>query len=422
MKYSFKEAAVKILERFSEPKTAKEITDIAIEEGLIETAGETPEATMAAQIYLDINNIKNSVFKKVARGLFTLTAKTESANSPHVIIYNQNEHVKKDLLDKLLSMDPFQFEYLVADLLQKIGYENVSVTKRSGDKGIDVIANLTVGGITNVKTVIQVKRYALGNKIDGKIIAQLRGSAEVDQRGLVITTSDFQKSAIEESKAPNKMPVSLVNGERLIELLIKYGIGVKKDQVTIFTLDNQYFENESDTTEKKVDSEKSRSIWPLPGGIYNYIETLDKLLETINNGITDKKGLINWVIANFENVRSEKTSWGYINVPRNMGLIYFKDGICQLTDSGLSYLKTKDRNFLYDTISKNILAFDDIYQYLNTIKTPQSQEQILEYLKENFDIEWSTNAQVNFRLLWLENLDKIKNTDEGYVSEKIVKF
>lgn len=414
MKYSFKEAAVKILERFSEPKTAKEITEIAIEEGLIETSGETPEATMAAQIYLDINNNKNSVFKKVARGLFTLTAKTESPNSPHVIIYNQNEHVKKELLDKLLSMDPFQFEFLVADLLQKIGYENVSVTKRSGDKGIDVIANLTVGGITNVKTVIQVKRYGLSNKIDGKIIAQLRGSAEVDQRGLVITTSDFQKSAIEESKASNKMPVSLVNGEKLIELLIKYGIGIKKDLLTIFSLDNQYFENESETGEKKIDTEKSRSIWPLPGGIYSYIETLNKLLETIKQGTTDKKGLIKWVITNFENVKSEKTTWGYINVPRNMGLIYFKDGICNLSEAGEHYFETKSLDFLYDTISRNILAFDDIYQFLETVKTPQTQEQILEYLKENFDIEWSTFAQVNFRLLWLENLKKIKNTDDGY--------
>jgi hypothetical protein len=69
MKYSFREAAIKILERFSEPKTAKEITEIAIEEGLIETSGETPEATMAAQIYLDLNNKKDSIFKKVMVGL-----------------------------------------------------------------------------------------------------------------------------------------------------------------------------------------------------------------------------------------------------------------------------------------------------------------------------------------------------------------
>lgn len=415
-KYSFKEAAVKILQRFAEPKTAKEIVDIALEEGLIETSGETPEATMAAQIYLDINNNKNTQFKKVGRGLFVIANKTESANSPHVIIHTQNELVKTELKNRLLTMDPFQFEYLVADLLQEIGYENVVVTRRSGDKGVDIIANLTVGGITNVKTVIQVKRYSIANKIDGKIIAQLRGSAEVDQRGLVITTSEFQKSAIEESKAANKMPVSLINGDRLIDLLIKYGVGIKKDQLTVLSIDSQYFENEPETNQKKIDTEKNRSIWPLPGGIYSYIETLNKLLEIIKRGTNEKKGLVNWLIKNFENVRSEKTSWGYISVPRNMGLIDFKQGKCFLTDAGEQYYQSKDLNFLYETISKNILAFDDIYQFIKTGMNPQTQEQILDYLKENFNIEWTTFAQVNFRVLWLENLKKIKSTDRGYVS------
>lgn len=60
------------------------------------------------------------------------------------------------------------------------------------------------GGITNVKTVIQAKRYSIANKVSGATITQLRGSAEVDQRGLVITTFDFTKDAIEESKASNK--------------------------------------------------------------------------------------------------------------------------------------------------------------------------------------------------------------------------
>ncbi|MFZ6013196.1 MAG: winged helix-turn-helix domain-containing protein [Bacteroidota bacterium] len=63
------------MERFSEPRTAKEITDIAIEEGLLETSGATPEATMAAQIYFDINNNKNTSFKKVGQGLFRTTEK-----------------------------------------------------------------------------------------------------------------------------------------------------------------------------------------------------------------------------------------------------------------------------------------------------------------------------------------------------------
>ncbi|HNP98826.1 MAG TPA: HTH domain-containing protein, partial [Bacteroidia bacterium] len=151
-KTSFKKAAVKILERTDKPMTPAEITKIALEENFIDSTGETPEATMAAQIYVDIKD-KNSPFRKVGRGLFTLKKKSEVLNSPQLIIENQNELTKESLRKLLHSMDPFQFEYLSADLLQKIGYENVVVTKRSGDKGIDIVANLTVGGITNVKTV-----------------------------------------------------------------------------------------------------------------------------------------------------------------------------------------------------------------------------------------------------------------------------
>ena len=107
MKYSFKEAAINILERQSEPKTGKEISDLAISEGLIDTAGVTPEATMAAQIYLDIKKNKNSPFKKVGKGLFTLAAKTASPHSPLVIIYNQNERAKRELLERLLANGSF---------------------------------------------------------------------------------------------------------------------------------------------------------------------------------------------------------------------------------------------------------------------------------------------------------------------------
>jgi len=64
-KLSFKKAAKKILSETDEPLSAKELTEIALEKDLIETEGLTPEATMAAIIYTDINNNANSEFKKV---------------------------------------------------------------------------------------------------------------------------------------------------------------------------------------------------------------------------------------------------------------------------------------------------------------------------------------------------------------------
>ena len=408
-KLSFKEAAVKILKEAEEPLSAKDITRIAFEEELIESSGATPEATMAAQLYTDTGK-----FKKVGRGLFALVRQTESAKSPLIAIQNQNNLVKQKLIEKIQEMDPFLFEFLVAELLRKIGYENVDVTKRSGDKGIDVNGNLTVGGLTNVKTVIQVKRYKTGNNISGKYITQLRGSAEVDQRGLIITTSDFTKDARDESKAINKMPVALVNGQKLIDLLFQYRVGVKEDIVSVFSINSELFENELNDSTLRGSENKSKSIWPLPGGIYSYVETLNQLLDRIVKIKSTRDDLVNWFVDTFENVNSKKTANGYLNVPKNMGLIDFVGGNCILTNDGKKYHGNRELQFLFETISKNIMAFEEVYQFLFSSSESKSEQEVLEYIVENFDVNWSTLAQVNFRLLWLVNLGKIERTYNGY--------
>lgn len=410
-KLSFKEAAIKILKEAEEPLSPREITRIALEEGLIESSGETPEATMAAQLYTD-----TAKFKKVGRGIFALLKQTESAKSPLIAIQNQNDLVKQKLIEKIQEMDPFQFEFLVAELLRKIGYENVDVTKRSGDKGIDVVGNLTVGGLTNVKTVIQVKRYKTGNNISGKYITQLRGSAEVDQRGLIITTSDFTKDAVEESKAVNKMPVALVNGIKLIDLLFKYRVGIKEDIVSVFSIDSELFDNELADSLTRNSENKSRSIWPLPGGIYSYIDTLNSLLKRISEKKSTRDDIINWFVESFENVTSKKTANGYLNVPKNMGLINFVNGFCELTHAGKEYYKSKNLDFLYETISNNIMAFEEVYEFLKNSPETKTEYEVLEYVVDNFEVNWSTLAQVNFRLLWLINLNKIKRIDNGYTA------
>ena len=72
-------------------------------------------------------------------------------------------------------------------------------------------------------------------------------------------------------------------------------------------------------------------------------------------------------------------------------------------------------NLLYETISKNIFAFDDIVEFMKNSGEVQTDKTIMEFLRENLDVEWETFAQVNFRLLWLMNLEKIKRVDEGYI-------
>jgi restriction system protein len=62
-----------------------------------------------------------------------------------------NDDQRELLREQLSTMHPYAFERLVRDLLEAMGYEDVTVTKQSGDKGVDVVA--TVHGCGSDSTV-----------------------------------------------------------------------------------------------------------------------------------------------------------------------------------------------------------------------------------------------------------------------------
>src|SRR2546428_2040978 len=155
-------------------------------------------------------------------------------------IEQSNHETLERMLERLHRMAPSGFEQLVGALLSEIGFENVEVTGRTGDGGLDVQAELTVGGITRVKTAIQVKRWK--HNVPGKVIRELRGALTTDQRGLVVTTSEFTKDALIEAPAPGKVPISLIDGARMVNLLAEHQIGVKTRELKYLVLDLEQFE------------------------------------------------------------------------------------------------------------------------------------------------------------------------------------
>lgn len=140
--------------------------------------------------------------------------------------YNQQQ--KALLREQLLNMNPYKFEYLIAQLLQAMGYEDVFVTKASGDKGIDVVGNIQIG-ITTITEVVQVKR--MQNAINRPLIDQLRGALPYHKaiRGTLITVGKFSSGCAEAALYPGAAPITLIDGERLIELLIENNVGMSRN-------------------------------------------------------------------------------------------------------------------------------------------------------------------------------------------------
>lgn len=141
----------------------------------------------------------------------------------------------------LENVSPVQFEQVVKDLLIAIGYEDVLVTSPTNDKGVDVTA-VSQQGITTVKEVIQVKRFVKGN-VGRPVLDSLRGSLHRFDafQGSIITLSDFAQGAKDAAYEKGAAPITLINGEKLIDLLIQYNLVIKKKTFDYFVVDEDYF-------------------------------------------------------------------------------------------------------------------------------------------------------------------------------------
>ena len=156
------------------------------------------------------------------------------------LLRRQETSVRESLRDLLAEMDPYIFESLVQRLLVAMNYQNVEVTARSGDGGVDVVADIELG-ITSVREVVQAKRHK--QAIQRKDLDALRGSLyRFDSvRGTIITTSRFSKGTSEAAFASGAAPITLIDGDKLIDLLVEHCIGVQKRSIDVLTFDPDAF-------------------------------------------------------------------------------------------------------------------------------------------------------------------------------------
>jgi restriction system protein len=236
---SFTDAAEYILDNYGnrQPMHYREVTGKILELRLVSTQGQTPEATVYAQILTEIQRSTKRGnaprFVKHGKGLVGLRRWLGEGLAAQ--IKRHNDSVRKGYHEYLYKIAPAEFETLIAQLLVALGFEEVTVTRISGDGGIDVRGTLVVGEVIRTRMAIQVKRWK-GN-VQAPVVQQVRGSLGTHEQGLIITTSDFSKGAREEAERANATPVALMNGSQLVDVLIENDIGIRRTQHDLIELD-----------------------------------------------------------------------------------------------------------------------------------------------------------------------------------------
>ena len=172
----------------------------------------------------------------------------EPTVTPEETLQDAYEALRKnlaaDLLEQVKQAPPAFFESLVVDVLVRMGYggsrkDAGEAIGQAGDEGIDGIIKEDRLGLDII--YIQAKRWesTVGRPEVQRFAGALQGRRA--RKGVFITTSSFSREAVDyASRIETK--VILIEGQRLAELMIDHGVGVRTDATyELKRIDADYF-------------------------------------------------------------------------------------------------------------------------------------------------------------------------------------
>jgi restriction system protein len=148
----------------------------------------------------------------------------------------QIEHEKAfkgEILNQLKDIDPRLFEIFGKKLLEVYGFTELNVTNYNRDGGIDGYGKLKVG-LTSLEVAFQCKRWKNHNV--GRIeIDKFRGAIQgMYEQGIIFTTSKFSKEAQNATRRQGAVPIILIDGSTLVDIMVDKKFGVKLDYLPVY--------------------------------------------------------------------------------------------------------------------------------------------------------------------------------------------
>lgn len=185
---------------------------------------------------------KKAQERKAKKNIVVNTDDENDSDDMEALNEDTDQEWRSVILDSIKNLDPYKFEQFSRGLLKKMGFDidPVKGIRRSGDGGIDGFAYcLDNQSLKTTRVVIQCKKFA-NNSVGSPDINNLRGAVDTHRAdyGIFITTSYYSKDAVDSSRAGGT-PITLIDGNQLVDLMIKYKYKVK--EVTIYTPDQEYF-------------------------------------------------------------------------------------------------------------------------------------------------------------------------------------
>lgn len=151
----------------------------------------------------------------------------------------EGEDYRTALLALLRQLPPSGFERFCQRLLRESGFQQVTVTGRTGDGGLDGHGVLQVNPFVSFQVYFQCKRYS--GVVTASIVRDFRGAmVGRTDKGIILTTGTFTSDARQEAVRDGAPPIELVDGEKLLDMIEKYELGLKPKMT--YEVDEKFFD------------------------------------------------------------------------------------------------------------------------------------------------------------------------------------
>lgn len=169
-------------------------------------------------------------------------AKSGSTESPAEQIVEEavgsSPDFRTSVIELLNKLPPAGFERLSQRILREAGFTQVVVTGRSGDEGIDGYGTLQINPLVSFKVLFQCKRYR--KSVSSSHGRDFRGAmAGRADKGIVVTTGTFTAEARREASRDGVVPIELIDGEKLVDMLTRLTLGLKP--IMTYEIDRSFF-------------------------------------------------------------------------------------------------------------------------------------------------------------------------------------
>lgn len=168
--------------------------------------------------------------------------------------------------------------------------------------------------------------------------------------------------------------------------------------------------DDSESNDDGPDEEgRLAGLWPLPGGVREFKQTLDVLLAWVGEGHTEAE--FHATLRERYSVHGKVASAGYLRLLLNLGFVSNAAGLLTLTDAGRAYVEHPDPRDLFERMHARFIGVLDTLE-LAAREEGCTSEGALVHLNTKLKRRWRSRNQPSFRRNWLLSMGLTEREDD----------